>query len=132
MRRRPPRSTRTDTLFPDTTLFRSHGFVNKIGASDLKAIMQFVLITLVILPVLPNENVGPYQVLNPREIWWMVVLIVGISLVGYFLYKLLGGRLGVLAGGLLGGLVSSPATTVSYARKTAGKTSVTQERKSVV
>src|SRR3546814_4907241 len=54
-----------------------HGFVNKIGASDLKAIMQFVLITLVILPVLPNENVGPYQVLNPREIWWMVVLIVG-------------------------------------------------------
>src|SRR3546814_14019667 len=75
--------------------------------------MQFVLITLVILPVLPNENVGPYQVLNPREIWWMVVLIVGISLVGYFLYKLLGGRLGVLAGGLLGGLVSSTATTVS-------------------
>src|SRR3546814_864275 len=56
----------------------------------------------------------------------MVVLIVGISLVGYFLYKLLGGRLGVLAGGLLGGLVSSTATTVSYARKTAGKTSVTQ------
>src|SRR3546814_959710 len=87
--------------------------------------MQFVLITLVILPVLPNENVGPYQVLNQREIWWMVVLMVGISLVGFFLYKLLGGRLGVLAGGFLGGLVSSTATTVSYARKTAGKTSVT-------
>lgn len=98
-----------------------HGFVDKIGEKDLKAVMQFVLITLVILPVLPNENMGPYQVLNPREIWWMVVLIVGISLVGYFLYKLLGGKLGVLAGGLLGGLVSSTATTVSYARKTAGK-----------
>lgn len=102
-----------------------HGFVGKIGEKDLKAIMQFVLITLVILPVLPNENMGPYQVLNPREIWWMVVLIVGISLVGYFLYKLLGGKLGVLAGGLLGGLVSSTATTVSYARKTSGKSTVT-------
>src|SRR5690606_35719953 len=93
-----------------------HGFVNKIGEKDLKAVMQFVLITLVILPVLPNEDMGPYQVLNPREIWWLVVLIVGISLVGYFLYKLLGGKLGALAGGLLGGLVSSTATTVSYAR----------------
>ncbi|HYH57010.1 MAG TPA: DUF4010 domain-containing protein, partial [Anseongella sp.] len=94
-----------------------HGFVDKIGEKDLKAAMQFVLITLVILPVLPNETFGPYDVLNPREIWWMVVLIVGISLVGYFLYKLLGGRAGILAGGLLGGLVSSTATTVSYARK---------------
>ena len=103
-----------------------HGFVDKIGEKDLKAVMQFVLITLVILPVLPNENMGPYEVLNPREIWWMVVLIVGISLIGYFLYKLLGGKIGVLAGGLLGGMVSSTATTVSYARKTAGKKSATQ------
>ncbi len=98
-----------------------HQFVDKIGEKDLKAVMQFVLITLVILPVLPNENMGPYQVLNPREIWWMVVLIVGISLIGYFFYKLLGGKLGVLAGGLLGGMVSSTATTVSYSRKTAGR-----------
>ncbi|MFS8617565.1 MAG: MgtC/SapB family protein, partial [Solitalea sp.] len=82
-----------------------HQFVDKIGEKDLKAVMQFVLITLVILPVLPNEDMGPYQVLNPREIWWMVVLIVGISLIGYFFYKLLGGKLGVLAGGLLGGMV---------------------------
>lgn len=98
-----------------------HGFVDKIGEKDLKAVMQFVLISLVILPVLPNEDMGPYEVLNPREIWWMVVLIVGISLIGYFFYKLLGGKLGVLAGGLLGGMVSSTATTVSYARKTAGR-----------
>lgn len=102
-----------------------HGFVDKIGEKDLKAVMQFVLITLVILPVLPNENFGPYGVINPREIWWMVVLIVGISLVGYFLYKLLGGNLGVLAGGLLGGLVSSTATTVSYARKSSGAANIT-------
>src|SRR6185436_20081432 len=80
-------------------------------------IMQFALISLVILPVLPNQFFGPYEVLNPFKIWLMVVLIVGISLGGYIAYKALGPRAGALAGGLLGGLISSTATTVSYARR---------------
>ena len=83
------------------------------------AIMQFVLISLVILPVLPNQTYGPYAVLNPREIWMMVVLIVGLSLAGYIAYKFFGERAGLLLGGILGGLISSTATTVSYARRTA-------------
>ena len=94
-----------------------HAAASKIGERDFKAIMQFVLISLVILPVLPNRFFGPYGVLNPHQIWWMVVLIVGISLGGYIVYKLFGEKAGTLVGGILGGLISSTATTVSYARR---------------
>lgn len=93
-----------------------HGLVNKIGEQDLRAIMQFVLISMVILPVLPNTTYDLYKVLNPKDIWLMVVLIVAISLCGYFAYKLFGDKVGVLLGGVLGGLISSTATTVSYAK----------------
>jgi uncharacterized membrane protein (DUF4010 family) len=95
-----------------------HGLVARLGANDLKAIMQFALISLVILPVLPDRAYGPYAVLNPRNVWWMVVLIVGISLGGYISYKFFGERAGLVLGGILGGLISSTATTVSYAKRT--------------
>jgi uncharacterized membrane protein (DUF4010 family) len=65
-----------------------HGFVKRLGETDMKAVMQFVLITLVILPILPDRPYGPFQVLNPREIWRMVVLVVAISLGGYVALKL--------------------------------------------
>ncbi|MDX5482797.1 MAG: MgtC/SapB family protein [Hymenobacteraceae bacterium] len=94
-----------------------HRFVARIGEKDLRAVMQFVVISLVILPILPDEAYGPYNVLNPRNIWLMVVLIVGLGLLGYFLYKLLGRRAGTVLGGILGGLISSTATTVTYARR---------------
>jgi uncharacterized membrane protein (DUF4010 family) len=106
-----------------------HGAARKLGDDDVRAIMQFVLITCIILPVLPDKNFGPGQffpaaaavkanldVLNPRQIWWMVVLIVGLSLAGYISYKFLGRDAGILLGGVLGGAVSSTATTVSQAR----------------
>jgi uncharacterized membrane protein (DUF4010 family) len=96
-----------------------HGIVARLGANDLKAVMQFALISLVILPVLPNRTYGPFDVLNPRNIWWMVVLIVGISLGGYIAYKFLGQRAGIVLGGILGGLISSTATTISYAKRAA-------------
>lgn len=94
-----------------------HGFARAVGERDMHAIIQFVLITLVILPVLPNQDYGPYAVLNPFEIWLMVVLIVGIGLCGYVAYKLFGARAGTILGGIIGGLISSTATTVSYARR---------------
>lgn len=102
-----------------------HHAVTHLTANDLKAIMQFALISLVILPVLPNRAFGPYAVLNPRQIWWMVVLIVGISLGGYISYKLFGTQAGLLLGGVLGGLISSTATTVSYAKRTRQATNIT-------
>ncbi|MEJ8756156.1 MgtC/SapB family protein [Pontibacter sp. H259] len=94
-----------------------HEAISKLGEKDLHAIMQFVVISLVILPVLPDKAYGPYQVLNPYNIWLMVVLIVGIGLAGYFAYKVFGSKAGTLLGGVLGGLISSTATTVSYAKR---------------
>ncbi len=96
-----------------------HQFAAAVGSRDMRAIMQFVFISLIVLPVLPNEPFGPYGVLNPFKIWLMVVLIVGIGLCGYVAYKLFGARAGTLLGGIIGGLISSTATTVSYARRAA-------------
>ncbi|MCX6899811.1 MAG: MgtC/SapB family protein [Verrucomicrobia bacterium] len=94
-----------------------HALAAKIGEADFKAIMQFVLITLVILPVLPNQTYGPYAVLNPHRLWLFVVFIVAISLAGYVAYKFFSRNAGAMISGVLGGLISSTATTVSYARR---------------
>lgn len=93
-----------------------HQFVRGLEQEDVRAIMQFVLITLVVLPVLPNRTFGPYEVINPFKAWLMVVLIVGIGLAGYLAYRLASSRVGTILSGLLGGLISSTATTASASR----------------
>jgi uncharacterized membrane protein (DUF4010 family) len=95
-----------------------HRLVDSLTDQDLRATMNLALIGLVILPVLPDETFGPYDVLNPYSIWRMVVLIVGISMAAYVAYKLVGAGAGALLGGIFGGLISSTAVTVSYARQT--------------
>ncbi|HEX2569614.1 MAG TPA: MgtC/SapB family protein [Polyangia bacterium] len=94
-----------------------HRLAGALGEGDLTAIMRFVLVAFIILPVLPNRAYGPFQVLNPHVIWLMVVLIVGVSLAGYIAYRLFGRDAGMLLAGMLGGLISSTATTLSYARR---------------
>ncbi len=94
-----------------------HSAIASIGKDDFWAITQFVLISLVILPIVPNRTFGPYDVINPREVWWMVVLIVGIGLAGYLVYQFFGEKAGTLLGGILGGLVSSTATAVTWAQR---------------
>jgi len=98
---------------------RLHSAIGKLSPDDVRAIFQFTLIALVILPLLPNRTYGPFDVLNPYKIWLMVVLIVAIGMSGYLAYRMLGARGGTILGGLLGGLISSTATTVSYARQSA-------------
>jgi uncharacterized membrane protein (DUF4010 family) len=94
-----------------------HALAERLTEDEVRALMRIVVIGLVILPVLPDRTYGPFDVLNPFRIWLMVVLIVGISVASYVLYKLADARAGTLLGGLLGGLISSTATTASYARR---------------
>ena len=94
-----------------------HDWVERIEMAEFQAVARFVLVTLVILPVLPNRTFGPYDVLNPFQIWLMVALIVGLNLIGYFGLRMATGRGGALVSGVLGGLVSSTATTMSFATR---------------
>ena len=84
--------------------------------ADLQSILQFAVLSFIILPILPNRDFGPYDTLNPYQTWWMVVLISGVSLAGYVALRLVGERYGAPLLGFLGGLVSSTATTMVYAR----------------
>ncbi|HYP68289.1 MAG TPA: MgtC/SapB family protein [Thiobacillaceae bacterium] len=94
-----------------------HGISESLTRRDLISILQFAVLALVVFPLLPNRNYGPYGALNPHQIWLMVVLISGVSLAGYASLRLLGQSRGVLWVGLLGGLVSSTATTLAFSRQ---------------
>lgn len=92
------------------------GFSQRLTAQDIRSILQFAVLSAVILPLLPDRPFGPYGVLNAFNLWLMVVLVEGVSLVGYLAWRLTLGRHGLLLTGLLGGAVSSTATTLVYAR----------------
>src|SRR5512145_1213966 len=98
------------------------GFSHKLTGQDVRSMLQFAVLTAVILPLLPDRAFGPYGVLNPFQIWLMVVLVAGVSLSGYVAWRLTLGRQGLLLTGVLGGLVSSTATTIGYARQVAAGT----------
>ncbi|HSP58602.1 MAG TPA: MgtC/SapB family protein [Halomonas sp.] len=93
-----------------------HGLLNKLQAHELDAGLKLLLITVVMLPLLPDRGMGPGEALNPYEIWWMVVLIASISFVGYFAMRLGGAEKGILFTGLFAGLSSSTALTLHFAR----------------
>ena len=94
-------------------------FVRRITREDVYATLKFAVITAIVLPVLPNQSLGPppLDVLNPYKIWLMVVFISGISFLGYVLVKVVGSRQGIGLTGLLGGMVSSTAVTLSFAQR---------------
>lgn len=100
-----------------------HGLLNKLQASELDAGFKLLLITVVVLPLLPNRAMGPGGVLNPYEIWWLVVLIASISFVGYFAIRMGGTSKGILFTSLFAGLSSSTALTLHFSRQ-ARQTSV--------
>ena len=93
-----------------------HRWVSALEARELRAGLKLLLISVVLLPILPNRGYGPWQALNPYEIWWMVVLIATISFVGYFAIKIGGARKGAVFTGLFGGLASSTALTLHFSR----------------
>lgn len=93
-----------------------HALARRIGEEDAHAVARFALLSMVILPVLPDVDMGPYGALNPHRTWLVVVLVVGIGLLAHVAHRTLGLRAGTLVGGLAGGLVSSTATTAAMAR----------------
>ncbi|MBI2307657.1 MAG: MgtC/SapB family protein [Rhodocyclales bacterium] len=93
---------------------------------DITSVLQFAVLSLVILPILPDRNFGPYDTLNPYQVWWMVVLISGVGLAGYAALRIVGQRYGAPILGLLGGLASSTATTLVFARHARATATLTQ------
>jgi len=93
-----------------------HKWLKNIETEEVYAGIKLLIISVILLPLLPNEGYGPWEALNPYWIWWMVVLICGISFVGYFAIKHIGNRMGTLVTSITGGLASSTAVTLSLAQ----------------
>jgi len=91
-------------------------FSRRMTPKDINSILQFAVLSLVVLPILPSQDYGPYGALNPRQIWWMVVLISGLALAGYLALRIIGARHGAAFLGIFGGLASSTATTMMFSR----------------
>ena len=94
-----------------------HGIVGRIGWDDLFAGLRLLIATFIVLPLLPDRTVDPWEALNPYSLWLLVLLISGLSLVGYVGTRWLGASKGTALAGLTGGLVSSTAVTLSFARQ---------------
>jgi uncharacterized membrane protein (DUF4010 family) len=92
------------------------GLTERLTRTDLVSILQFAVLSFVVLPILPDRSYPPFDALNPHQVWLMVVLIAGVSLAGYIALRVFGPRAGAPLLGVLGGLVSSTATTTVYAR----------------
>src|SRR5690606_21594088 len=95
----------------------AHRLVHGLDRNELMATLQLLLIAVVLVPLLPNRPMGPWDAVIPRTIGMLVLLIAGLSYVGYFAVRVFGSRLGVLLTALFGGLSSSTAVTVAYARR---------------
>lgn len=91
-------------------------FSERTTPKDINSILQFGVLSLVILPILPSADFGPYNAINPRQVWWMVVLISGLALAGYLALRIIGARHGAALLGIFGGLASSTATTMMFSR----------------
>jgi uncharacterized membrane protein (DUF4010 family) len=93
-----------------------HGWLSQFSRPELVAALKLLVISVVFLPLLPNQGYGPWNSVNPYVIWWMVVLIAGISFVGYFAVRVAGEKAGIIFTALFGGLASSTALTLHLSR----------------
>ncbi len=93
------------------------GFSRALTPEELTAALELAVISVIVLPLLPNRGYGPWHVLNPREIWLVVVLVTALSFVGFMAMRLLGERRGMAVTGAVGGLVSSTAVAMAMAER---------------
>ena len=97
-----------------------HAFIGRLSRRDVSAVVQLLFVAVVVVPLLPNQTYGPLDVLNPRQLGWLTLLIAGIGFAGYVAIQVMGSRRGLVVTGLLGGLVSSTAVTLSFSGKARG------------
>jgi uncharacterized membrane protein (DUF4010 family) len=95
-----------------------HRFAARVPREDFYASLKFLIVAVIVLPLLPDRDLGPLAAINPRVLGLLVVTISGLSFVGYVAMKFYGAKRGILVGGAFGGLVSSTATTLSFATRT--------------
>jgi uncharacterized membrane protein (DUF4010 family) len=95
-----------------------HSVAARVSRADVYATVKFLIVAVIVLPLLPNREVGPLDAINPFTVGLMVVMISGLSFVGYVAMRWLGPRRGLLLGAALGALVSSTAVTLSFAGRT--------------
>jgi len=93
-----------------------HRLLKKLKEKELDAGLKLLLISVVFLPFLPNTQLGPWDAINPFEVWWMVVLISSISFLGYLAMRIAGTEKGIIFTGIFGGLSSSTALTLHYSK----------------
>lgn len=93
-----------------------HGFLKQLTWLEIRAALVFLAMTLVALPLLPNETIDPWDALNPFTLWLLTVTIAAISFAGYVAIRVAGPSRGILFAGAAGGLASSTALTLSFAR----------------
>lgn len=96
---------------------RLHGWLRTLSAEDVRAVALYGAITLVILPLLPDRNIGPYEALNPRNLWLVVVFVTGLSFAGYWASKKVGDAQGTIIAAAIGATYSSTAVTAELSRR---------------
>jgi uncharacterized membrane protein (DUF4010 family) len=94
-----------------------HGMVQRLDREDVYAGLRLLIATFIVLPLLPDQPLDPWGALRPRSLWMLVLLISSLSLVGYVATRLLGANRGIPLAGVTGGLVSSTAVTLAFARQ---------------
>jgi uncharacterized membrane protein (DUF4010 family) len=90
-----------------------HSMVSKLSDNEIFDSLKFAIIAFIILPLIPNKAIDPWGIINPYELWFLVVLILSISYLGYFISKVIGKNRGIYLSGLVGGLISSTAVASS-------------------
>lgn len=102
-------------LLAEKSTFQSA--LQKVATHELRAALQFAVLALVVLPLLPSGSYGPYGAFQPRQLWIVVLLFSGLNFAGYIARRVIGETRGLAVAGLLGGLVSSTAVSLTFSRR---------------
>ena len=97
-----------------------HGVLRKLGSTDINAMIRFALIALAVLPFLPAQAFGPYDAFNLQQLWFVVILVTGLSFAGYVANRIFGESHGTVVTAVIGGAYSSTAVTASLAQRLRG------------